>query len=191
MIAKEDYFLDREKIILKVLELLESTSWDNLTLTAIAQAMHQSPLHLYKNFATKGDLLCGIIDYIDIKMLRLYGEGEENITPKEALFDLLMCRFETLTPYRKAISSLYSSVLFSPCQVFDTYSAFLDSLRKILETSHISTEGILGMIKLKGFAIVYILIMKTWLEDRTEDLSKTMVTIDKLLKQIEPILTRF
>lgn len=187
--TESDPFIDDRQIILGVLELLKSISWENLSLVTIAQAMELSPLVLYKCFMTKGDLLKGIIRYMDEKTLASYGEGDEGASPRDVLFDLVMCRLEVLEPHKNAIRSLSYGLWHTPCNALEAYPSALASLKWMLEISHISTAGILGMIKLKAFAIVYGVIIKTWLEDKTEDLSRTMLTVDRLLKQIELVLT--
>ena len=186
--TESDSFIEDQQIILSTLELLKTIPWEELSLISVAQAMRLSPLILYQRFMTKADLLKGILRYMDEKTLKSYGEGDEGASPGDALFDLVMCRLESLEPHKDAIRSLSYGLWHTPCNALEAYPSALESLRWMLEVSHISTAGILGMIKLKGFAIVYTVIIKTWLEDTAGDLSKTMLTVDRLLKQVDPFL---
>ena len=183
--------VDHHKIILKVLELLNSVSWTNLSLMKVAQETGLSPLTLYKHFMTKGDLLTGIVRYMDERTLEIYKESDPEVNPRDALFDIVMCRLEGLEPHKNAIRSLSYDLWQTPFNALEACPSALNSFKWMLNLAYISTTGILGMIKLKAFAIVYGIIIKTWLEDKENDLSKTMVVVDKLLKKIEPVLGGF
>ena len=180
----------KEAILYKALELLQRILWPDLEMIMLAQEMEISATQLYERIPHKADLLKGFVEIIDEKMRETYEASSQHsgITQQDQLFDIIMCRLEAIQPYKKAFKNLYCALWTTPFQTFETFPKFFNSLQKILEMASISTNGILGVIKIKAFAIVYGIILKEWLKEENSQPSDMMIEIDRLLKQIAPIL---
>ena len=173
----------------RILDILNHTSWEDLTFLKLSQVLEVPVTTLSKDFMTKGDVLKGIIAYIDEKTFQTYGEGDPDASSHEALFELLMCRLDVLDSYKNALTSISYGVLYTPCSALEAGPFLLDSLEKMLNRAQVSTLGILGMLKVKTFAIVYAALIKSWLEDKSQGSSERMMAVvDKLLKYMGPLL---
>ncbi len=60
----------------------------------------------------------------------------------------------------------------------------------IMEMAQISSNGVMGFAKSRGALAAYGRAFMVWLEDDSEDLSKTMAMLDKTLKRGEKALRR-
>ena len=181
--------VDRQDVIKAVLKLLEDCPWSDLTFITIAQYLDIRPACLYLTFQTKTDILAASLGYIDESTVSQYHAHNLALSSsRDILFELIMCRLDVLENHKKSLKPLLKTILYgSPLTFLEMSPRALISLSFLLNTAHISTTSILGVIKLKAFAIVYGIIIKTWIETEDSDLSQTMVMVDKLLKKLEPL----
>ena len=75
-------------------------------------------------------------------------------------------------------------------QKFNLYilPLIIKSLNIVLESSDISSDGIIGKLKFDGLLIVFITVFLVWKDDKTSNLEKTMVALDKNLNRAEVIV---
>ena len=55
----------------------------------------------------------------------------------------------------------------------------------MLEAAGIPSDGIAGVLRVKGLAVIYLMVFKVWLTDDSADLSRTMAALDARLRQAE------
>ena len=55
----------------------------------------------------------------------------------------------------------------------------------MLEAAGIPSDGIAGALRVKGLAVIYLMVFKVWLTDDSADLSRTMAALDARLRQAE------
>ena len=65
------------------------------------------------------------------------------------------------------------------------------SMSWMLEASGVDTNGIRGAAKIIGLTGVYLKVLKTWRDDESPDLGKTMAALDKHLGQAERLANTF
>lgn len=182
--------ITKEIIVNHALKLLQYTNWANFEMSLLAKEIGISATNLYTHIPDKIDLLENIIHQIDTIMLTAYKSIPQPLVINlyDQLFDIVMCRLEVMQPYKKAFQNLTSALWITPLQSLQVFPEILESLKKMLKIASISTNGILGMVKIKAFAIIYSIILKEWLKEDNSEPSDMMIEIDKLLKQILPIL---
>lgn len=182
--------MSKEVIINHALKLLNYTSWSDFKMSLLAQEVGISPLTLYSFISDKTDLLISIVQEIDAISKKSYETIQYPliINAHDKLFDIIMCRLEAMQPYKKAFQNITYEVLNTPFECFQSLPEIVRSRKKMLEMASISTNNILGMIKIKAFAIVFTIILKEWLKEETFEPSDMMIEIDKRLKQIASIL---
>jgi hypothetical protein len=107
---------------------------------------------------------------------------------RERLFDVMMRRLDALTPHKRALRR----ITFALRQDFAALAALnrsaINSMRYMLASAAISTEGPLGGLKLQGAVIVFSNTMQTWLEDDDPALARTMASLDRELRRGERVL---
>ncbi|OJX09855.1 MAG: hypothetical protein BGO77_05425 [Caedibacter sp. 37-49] len=172
------------KTVETALEMLKDTSWDALTMEALAAKMSLTPIQLYTLFPTRCDLLKGIVQLLDEKMISLYQEGKESLSLHEKLFDIIMCRFEALESYKKALKNIFLTVWRDPISFPSGIFSGFHSMRLILETVGVPVEGIKGGLNIKILSFFYLYTLKIWFEDETQDMAKTLAQVDQGLKNI-------
>jgi hypothetical protein len=88
------------------------------------------------------------------------------------VFDLLMRRFDALTPYRAAIEVLRRELPADPLAALAAGAGLLRSMRWMLEAAGISGEGIGGMVAVKLTAAAYLATARVWVRDESPDLAR-------------------
>ncbi|MGI4851244.1 MAG: TetR/AcrR family transcriptional regulator [Janthinobacterium lividum] len=182
--------ISKEIIIISALKLLQNMKWANLEMSRLAKEVGISARDLYYYIPDKIELLKNIIDHVDLMMIKSYEMVQQptSTNSHDQLFDIIMCRLEVMQPDKKAFQNLTLALWTTPFQSLQTLPEIFGSLNKILKMASIATGGILGMVKIKAFAIIYAIILKEWLKEENSEPSDMMIEIDKLLKQIAPIL---
>lgn len=174
----------RSKIVETALEILTQTPWDALTMEELAAKLSITPIQLYAIFPTRCDLLKGIMQFIDDKMITLYQEGKEDLSLQEKLFDIIMCRFEVMEVYKSPLKNIIFTFWRDPISFPSGVFLGLHSMSLILEAVDVPVEGIKGKLNIKILSFFYLYTLKLWFEDETQDMAKTLTHVDKALKNI-------
>lgn len=180
----------RERVVHAALHLAAIQGWDQVTLADIAYDTKLSLADLHQVIEDKFDILAALGRMIDRKMLERLGsefEGglDPSLSPREALFELLMERFDVLSENRDGISAILRSFRFDPKQGVMSLPHLCRSMCWILEAAQINTNGLRGAMKVTGVSLVYLKVLRVWDSDDTPDLSRTMAALDKELTRAE------
>lgn len=131
---------------------------------------------------TKGDFLELFEDHISkqvsLSVLDIF-DGSE--TPRERLFDILIERFDLMNKYKDGLNVIFSNIPTNPKTILKSTPSLRNLMIDLLDWSKMERNALLGEIKIIGMAYIYIKTCKTWLNDETPDLSKTMAELDKNL----------
>ncbi|MGN7438790.1 MAG: hypothetical protein ACTHOO_09125 [Alcanivorax sp.] len=182
----------KEKITLSALKLASELGWSYLTLRDIAEDSGVSLDELYSYVEHKDDLLVLIGRMIDREVLKnVHIVDDASISPREHLFDIMMDRYDILNDHREGIVAILDGFFCDPKQLVISMPHLCRSMSWMLESAGICTSGIRGAIKVTGLTGVYLKVLKTWKDDDTQDLSKTMAALDKALDRAESIANSF
>jgi ubiquinone biosynthesis protein COQ9 len=186
MSSKKDNKSDqKQKILDAALAVAVVQGWDRTSLRDIAEKAEISLFDFHNNFEDKADIITYLGRTIDRAVLSGLGEFDVESSPRDRLFDILMDRFEALNEYREGIEAIFDSFKYDPKQAVITMPYLCKSMTWMLEAAGIETNGIRGAIKVAGLTGVYIKVLRTWKEDASADLSKTMAALDKALSRAE------
>jgi ubiquinone biosynthesis protein COQ9 len=175
----------RGAIIAAALRLAAERSWAQVTLADIADAAGASLVGLKKEFASKGEILAAFTAAVDDAMLNKAPRRTSEQPARDALFEVIMCRFDVLAPYKTALRSIAGSVP-EPVLV----GPMLASQRWMLEAAGVGAGGLEGGIKVAGLATVYASVFRTWLADDDPGHARTMAALDRRLRRGERTLMR-
>ncbi len=176
----------KKKIAESVLSYLDNNSWSSLKIYEIikkAKINKRQGINLIKS---KKDILFLLNDYFDNKTLS--DLKIEEISNQEKIFEILITRFEIYNEHRKAIKKLSNYILNKPDLVFIIFPLLLNSLSSVLEFSNISSDGIMGKIKVEGLFIIFLLTFLVWKKDESRDLNKTMAALDNYLRKADVLI---
>ena len=177
----------KEKIVETALSLAAKKGWDKTTLADIAKASKISLAKLHEEFDDKPDILNALGRMIDKKVLERVGKTDPDVDPKERLFDVLMERYDVLQEYRTGIVAILESFVPDPKQAFASLSHLCRSMTWMLELAGYETGGIPGALRVAGLTGIHLKGLWVWKGDDSEDLSKTMASLDKDLNRAEQL----
>lgn len=185
MSAKKNKETDiRQRIAESALALAAEQGWDYTTLRDIALRSDIKVADLYDIIEDKNDVLVLLGRIIDKRVL-VELSIDEDATPRERLFDLLMDRYEVLNDYREGIIAILESFKYDPKQIIISMPHLCRSMSWMLGSAGIETSGIKGAIKVAGLSGIYLKVLCTWKDDESVDLAKTMAALDKALERAE------
>ena len=176
---------DSDKIIEAMLACIARQGWRRLSLADIAAEAELPILRVYRLFQSKPAILCGFFRRIDEAVLAVPPDSEPDERPRDRVFDLLMRRFDALSPYRAAIEVLGRELPMDPLAALAAGAGLLRSMRWMLEAAGIPGEGLGGVVAVKLTAAAYVATARVWLRDDSPDLAPTMAALDRRLRRIE------
>ena len=174
-----------ELIIISVMNLAARHGWRHVSMQDIADETGLSLPELRQHIPVKNDFLKLFVTFVDQQVLDEVGTLESQEPPRERLFDVLMTRFEKLSPYRDGIAALMRDGLVDPIALAKQFCILRQSMAAMLAAAEIPTSGPFGALRLKGALILYASVFRIWLKDESTDLSKTMAALDKALTQLD------
>jgi AcrR family transcriptional regulator len=186
MAAMLDPAIPRNALIAAALRLASERPWADVTLADIADAAGTTLPGLKKDFGSKGEIIAAFIGAVDDEMLARAPKRTPDQPVRDTLFEVIMCRFDVLAPYRPALRSIVDSRLPDPAQV----RPLLESQRWMLEAAGVNTAGVEGGVKVAGLATVYGSVFRVWLADEDPGKARTMAALDRRLRRGERTLTR-
>src|SRR5579862_1818035 len=177
----------RDRILDAALALAEREGWRKTSLGAIAQEAGV-PLHeFYGEFRSRAGILSGLMARTDARVLEgTTADSEENT--RDRLFDVMMRRFDAMKPHRAALKAIAHDLGTDPPTALCSAPAFLRSMAWMLEAAGISSAGIRGRLHVRALGVLYLCVMRVFVDDDTEDLARTMAALDRRLSQAEPWL---
>jgi AcrR family transcriptional regulator len=176
---------DADLILDAALTRIATDGWRRLSLAAIAAEAGLPLLRVYRAFASKQAILSGFIGRIDEAVLTDTPVAEAGEHPRDRVFDLLMRRFDALSPYKPALMALGSELSGDPVTALCLAVRLLRSMRWILDAADIATGGVPGAVAVRLAAAAYLSAMRVWQRDDSPDLARTMAALDARLRRIE------
>ncbi|GJL85229.1 MAG: hypothetical protein DHS20C02_10040 [Micavibrio sp.] len=177
----------KEEVVQAALALAVERGWAQASLRDVSERAGLSLGELHEHFDDKSDILVALGRMIDRQVLENIGEGEEGASKRDRLFDVLMERYEVLNNYRDGVSAVLDSFLCDPKQAVISLPHLARSMSWMLEAAGMETGGIKGAVKVAGLTGVYLKVLKTWKDDDSADLSKTMAALDKTLNRVDSL----
>jgi len=181
-----DLTTPRGRILKAALDLAAERPWQDVTLADVAARADLGLDALRDQVASKSDLLAKLLRAIDDAVLKGVGRTQPDLSKRDALFEVIMARFDLLQAYKPALRSIYASGGAD----FALAAPYLASQHWMLQAAGIGTDGLAGGAKVAGLAVAYASVFRTWLEDDDPGLGKTMAALDRHLRRGERTLDR-
>ena len=181
-----DTTTSRGAIMAAALRLAAERPWARVTLADIADAAAITLVGLKSEFGSKGEILAGFTAAVDDEVLRQAPRPTADQPARDALFEVLMCRFDVLAPYKPALRSIVEGGMPEPVQV----RPFLVSQRWMLEAAGVSAAGADGALRLPVWRPSTQPCFRTWLADDDPGHARTMAALDRRLRRGERTLGR-
>ncbi len=178
-----------DAIIDAAMELAALEGWRHVTLGDIARHAKVSLADLYGHYPSKSAILAGFLRRADQAMLTGIDPEEMDESPRERLFDVIMRRFDALRPHREAVRAVLRDSVRDPVSALCLAAGPMQrTLDWMLEASGIDSGGMRGAIRRKGLGVIYLSVLRVWLDDDSEDMARTMAALDRQLKRAESLI---
>jgi len=185
-----DGFSKRSKAVRAALELAEKRGWRDTTLADIAQEAGLSLADLRAEFSSKHDILRAFQAKVDEEVLSKAKTAPEGQSPRDRLFDVIMTRFEVLTPYKGALERISGYLCCRPGEAASLACSTLVSQYWMLAASGAKLDGAGAALRVGGLTAIYGKVFEVWLDDDSPSLDETMAALDKRLAKGERWLAR-
>ena len=174
------------KIITATLKLAAVMPWREISLENIAEEAKIKPERLTDLFPNKVSILVAFNSQLDEQAISEFANNKDEGTIRDQLFDILMARFDALTPHKGAIKAILKETIpYDPIASVHGVRALLWSMRSVLGLVGIRSVSPIGCLKTKALSALYLRSFKIWLEDDSPDLAKTMASLDDGLAKAE------
>ena len=172
--------------------IIEKSGWKSFSLQKLSYT-EKIPINEIKIFfKSEITILDEFSKMIDTKVEKSFDYEElTNTSVKDNLFELIMLRLEYMQPYKNALKSIKSSFKSDPLVAKSVAKNVMNSLDFYLELTNAFNDSFLDIFKKKSIFLIYSYIFMIWLEDDSDELSKTMSELDKLLTFSEKIALDF
>jgi AcrR family transcriptional regulator len=172
------------------LALAAIQGWRHTTMADIAARSGLSLAELLARFATKEAILAAYMQRLDGAMLA--GEspdsndaGEDS---RDRLFETIMRRLDAMTAHKDALRNILRDLPYSPLSACSLAAGpFNRSTRWMLAAAGLDGGGLIAELRRRGLGLIYLAAVRAWLDDDTQDLSKTMAALDRRLRQAESL----
>ena len=167
-------------------KLIEEKGWNDFSLEKLAKEESIKIEDLIFFFKDETKLIESFSEMIDEQVIKEVDLNEFNQNSvKDNIFELIMIRFEMLSPYKKSLDILLKQLKYEPKTLKKLTKKIFNSLDLFLEISNAKSNYVFDFLKLNIMFIIYGHTFKIWLEDDSEDMGKTMAEVDKWLSEAE------
>lgn len=163
--------------------------WRSASFAAVAADADVSLVDAYTAFPTRLDLLAGLLARTDRRVLE-GGPADPEDSPRDRLFDIVMRRFDALASVRDGVVAIIQAMPGDPLMAMQLAPSFAASMAWMLEAAGLATTGVAGSLRVKGLAVVYLATLRTWLDDDSIDMAKTMAALDRNLQRADQLARR-
>ena len=171
------------RVVDAALKLAASKGWRGVSLAEIASEARLSLAQLHALYRGKPMILAACLRHFDQAALAGPQPGTKD-KKRDVLFDVLMRRFDALQPYRPAVAAMLRDSIGEPAALLG-FKRLLVSMGWMLEAAGVSSAGLAGKARRKILALVYLSVLLVFLNDKSEDLAKTMAALDRRLTLVQ------
>ena len=176
------------KLAETTLLILEKRSWHSIKIDEVYNKININKKNLQNKVDNKRDLLRNIIHYFDFK-LRSTADLIDQSTRKDMIFEIIMMRFDILQIHRKPIIKIFEFFKKKPQELVFLLPSLIESMISMAGLAKISIVGIKGNLKVKGLLVIYFSSFLVWSKDNSENLEKTMTSLDNHLDRTGKLLS--
>ena len=173
-----------DRALRAALDLAAVKPWRDVTMQEIAKAAGCSDVELSRLFKNQADIQKAYADMVDARVAESVQLDPES-TERDRLFDVMMERFDVMSDDRDALFSILDTLYCDLPQTFMFFPHVKVSMDRMLGLAGIDTQGPCGTLKSVGLFGVYLYTLRSWKNDKSIDLSKTMAALDRALEQAE------
>ncbi len=175
------------RVVSAAMRLAAEHPWNKVGMLDIAESAGLTLVDLRREFSSKALIVASFIRSIDDIVLAKAAKPQAGTAPRDAVFEVIMSRFDALQPYKTALKSISQAMGFD----LDMARRMLASQAWMLNAAGIPLDGVGGSVRVMGLASVYASVFRTWLDDDDAGLARTMAALDRRLRRGEQTMQTF
>ncbi|MCW1840722.1 TetR/AcrR family transcriptional regulator [Prosthecomicrobium hirschii] len=175
----------KQKIVEALMALCAERDFARIGLAEIAAGADVTLAQLRAAYDGKMAILADFARRIDAAVLAGDDPGMAGEPPRERLFDVVMRRFDALTPHKAGVAGLMKAARRDPLLAAALNRIALTSQRWMLTAAGLDRGGLSGLARAQALALAYAQVLPVWLEETDAGLPKTMAALDTQLKRLE------
>jgi AcrR family transcriptional regulator len=179
-----DQLTIKGRLVAAAMKLAAERPWRDVTLNDIAGTAGVSLVDVRNEFASKADIIAAFVRMVDDAVVARAPRRSAAQSSRDALFEVIMSRFDVLASYKPALKSISASWPMEP----QLTRALAQSQAWMLRAAGIGADGLDGALRATGLGALYASVYRTWLRDDDPGLAKTMAALDKRLRRGEEAL---
>ena len=173
-------------------KMIEDYGWQSFSLKKLSESQEIPFEEVTKILKSKESLLREFTQMIDIKVEKDFDYiNSEDTSIKDNLFELIMLRLDYMQSYKKALKSIINTFKSDPLVAKSVTENVMNSLDFYLELTNAYNGSFFDIFKKKSIFLIYGYIFTVWLEDDSDELSKTMSELDRILTFSEKLALNF
>ena len=174
----------RPDLAVVVLTLAGQHGWPAVTPTKLAKAAQISATDAAAYLGSPSQTMQALANYVSHTAAAQYHHDKRN-SAREALFEILMLRFDVLQAHRAGFLELYKAARRHPRLAAAIAQAIYPQLASTLRSAHIEASSPWSRILALGLGAIYGGTLCIWRRDDSPDLAKTMSALDRYLRWAE------
>lgn len=174
-------------IITAALRIAAERPWAEVSMLDIADAAGIGMIELRREFGGKSAIVSSFARAIDDVVLAKAARPQPGTLPRDAIFEVIMSRFDAMQPYKAGLKSIFAGLGFDT----DLARRLFASQAWMLNAAGVPLDGLGGTVRVFGLASVYTSVFRTWLDDDDVGLARTMAALDRRLRRGEQSLQTF
>ena len=172
--------------IRKGFDLINDIGWNKFSIEKLSAKENIPVKNLKIFFKCKYSIVDKFSTMIDQNIeSKLRIEDFKDSSKKDILFELIMMRFDEMEEFKGSLAKVLDASKNKPLMISIITKNVMNTMDFFLELSNSYNNYAFDLLKKNFLFIIYSITFKTWLSDNTEDLSKTMAELDKLLSTAE------
>ena len=175
-----------KKYIKKGFNLINDIGWDKFSVEKLSTKENIPVKDLKVIFKCKYSIVDKFSRMIDKSIeSKLRIQDFRDSSKKDILFELIMMRFDEMEEFKGSLAKVLDATKNKPLLISIITQNVMNTMDFFLELSNSYNNYAFDVLKKNFLFLIYSITFKTWLSDNTEDLSKTMAELDKLLSTAE------
>jgi ubiquinone biosynthesis protein COQ9 len=163
--------------------------WNATTMSDIARESGLALADLRAMHGSKLGILAAAMRRTDEAVLAGTDQDIAEEPVKDRLFDVLIRRLDAMQQDREAIAAIALDLRRDPGALACFMAGpFRTSMRWMLDAAQIEPWGPFSGLQIKGLGVVYLSVLRVWLNDDSADLSATMAVLDKALGRVDDLV---
>ena len=173
-----------QRLIEALFSVIADHGWRGVTVGRLSAASGVSAGELVRRFPSRLGLLRlhGEMVADQVAMGTVPGQGG---TPRDRLFDVLMRGVDALAPHRAGMLRLVGDMRTDGVLAGALGPILHRSMKRFLESAELDATGLQGNLRAAGLTAVWLMTIRAWEGDSSQDMGPTMAALDRALDRAE------